>query len=132
MGVSGFLLDTHAFVWATSSPDRLGAGARRAIEDPRSELWVSAASGFELATKHRRGRFPEAGPIIDGFRDRLEQLRARSLPIDIDHALRAGGLGWTHRDPFDRILAAQAMMADLLLVTADRAFASLTGLRVQW
>lgn len=130
--MNGLLLDTHAFVWAIGAPHRLGRAARRAIEEPRGELWVSAVSGFELATKHRRGRFPEAGPILDQFTQLLEQLRARPLPIDVRHALRAGSLEWEHRDPFDRILAAQAITMDLSFVSTDAAFRKLRGLRVVW
>jgi len=130
--VSGFLLDTHAFAWAVGAPDRLGKEARRAIENPRAELWVSAASAFELATKHRRGGFPEAGPIIDRLSDLLDQLRARPLVIAMDHALRAGGFAWAHADPFDRMLAAQAMSEDLALISTDAAFGTLPGLRVVW
>lgn len=130
--MSGLLLDTHTFVWAASAPDRLGARARRSIEDPTTELWVSAASAWELATKHRIGRFPEAEPLVSGFHDICDRLRARTLPINASHALRAGTFGWDHRDPFDRMLAAQSLLEDLTLVTADTAFSSLGGLRLLW
>lgn len=127
-----FLLDTHALVWAASAPDRLGPAARRAIEDPTSTLHVSAASAWELATKHRSGRFPDAEPLVSGFDAVCDRLRAGIVAITHRHALRAGGFPWSHRDPFDRMLAAQAMLDDLTLVTADPAFGELPGLRVLW
>lgn len=130
--MNGLLLDTHAFVWAASAPGRLGPGARRALEDPTTDLWVSAASAWELATKHRTGRFPEAEALVTSFGGICDRLRARTLSISAHHALRAGGFPWDHRDPFDRMLAAQALLDDLTLVTVDAAFGNLPGLRLLW
>lgn len=129
---TGLLLDTHALVWAATAPDRLGPAARRAIESPATSLHVSAASAWELATKYRTGRFPEAEALVSGFDDVCDRLRARRLAITARHALRAGGFTWDHRDPFDRMLAAQALLDDLTLVTTDPAFAALPGLRLLW
>lgn len=126
------LLDTHALVWAVSTPDRLSASARALIEDRGNRLLVSAASAWELATKFRLGRFPEAEVLVRQFAAVLDQLGAAELPMSADHALRAGGLRWTHRDPFDRMLAAQALIANVPLITRDPAFEDLPGLVLQW
>jgi PIN domain nuclease of toxin-antitoxin system len=130
--VTALLLDTHALVWAIAAPDRLGRRARAAIEHPRSDLVVSAASAWELATKVRLGRFPEAEPIVAQFDECVERLRARHLPITSRHAMRSGGLRWDHRDPFDRMLAAQALLEHATLVTTDAAFTDLGGLELLW
>lgn len=126
------LLDTHAFVWAISDPDRLGVHARKLIEDPSTRLLVSAASAWELGTKTRLGRFPEAEPIVAQYFSVAEALGAAHLPVDAAHALRAGGLRWDHRDPFDRMLAAQATIEHAILVTRDAAFAAIAGLDLVW
>lgn len=126
------LLDTHAFVWAISAPDRLGASARNQVEDPSNRLFVSAATAWELATKTRLGRFPEAEPIVAQYHELVAALGAQELAITGAHALRAGGLRWDHRDPFDRMLAAQALLEHATLVTRDPAFAELVGVDVSW
>ncbi len=133
MGVSGsVLLDTHAVVWALTAPDRLGDRARQVLEDPTTTPWVSAASAWELAIKVASGRFPEAEPLVASYEALVGQLGARHLGIEPAIALRAGALGWAHRDPFDRVLAAQSLLLQLPLVTSDRAFGDLGGLEVIW
>ena len=129
MGViQGVLLDTHALVWAVSDPIRLGAEARKLLENPATAVYVSAASAWEIATKVRLGRFPEAEIVSDQFDEIVTRLRAEPLPITAKHALRAGRLDWKHRDPFDRILAAQTMLSGLTLLTRDQALRDLSGL----
>ncbi len=126
------LLDTHAFVWAIADPDRLGTLAREHLEDPTVPVLVSAATAWELATKVRLGRFPEAEPVVAQFQDLVTTLGARELTVTTSHALRAGGLRWGHRDPFDRMLAAQALLEHTTLVTRDRAFSEVVGLDILW
>lgn len=130
--MTDLLLDTHTFVWAISAPDRLGAAARAHVEDPGNRLLVSAATAWELATKTRLGRFAEAEPIVAQYRGLVAELGAQELAVTSTHALRAGGLRWDHRDPFDRMLAAQALLEHATLVTRDVAFADLGGLAVTW
>ena len=132
MVVTGLLLDTHALFWALAAPDRLTPAARERIEEPTEALVVSAASAWEIAIKHRSGRWPEAAPFADRLTDHAARLGAAWLTIDAPDALRAGGLAWDHADPFDRMLAAQALGRDLTLVTRDRAFDDLPGLRTLW
>lgn len=113
------LLDTHAalFWWANSS--ELGSAARDAIADDASTIFLSAATAWEIATKVRIGKLAFAGnPEL-----RMPSLMMRDgfepLPITPHHALRAGSLDGSHRDPFDRLIAAQAMIEDLIVVTRD-------------
>lgn len=126
------LLDTHAFVWAVTAPDRLSAAARAMISDATVPLLVSAATAWEISIKHRSGRWPEVAVLIRQYDRLAERLGATLLSLSTDHALAAGGLDWAHTDPFDRALAAQAMREGIALVSKDRAFAELPGLTVIW
>ena len=126
------LLDTHAFVWAVGEPARLGPVGRDLLQDPANDVLVSAASAWELSTKYRLGKFPEAEPLITQYASVIARLGAEELPVLAVHALRAGGLVWSHRDPFDRMLAAQAMLEGAVLVTKDEAFSGVGGLAVVW
>jgi PIN domain nuclease of toxin-antitoxin system len=122
--VTQLLLDTVALLFAIREPDRLGAEADSAISDPTNELHVSAASAWEIATKTRIGKLRDGHLVVDDFEAHLRVLRGRPLSVTIAHALRAGSFPADHRDPFDRILAAQAMVEDLVVVTPDPAFAA--------
>lgn len=126
------LLDTHALVWAATAPDRLGPVARALIEDPSTDLVVSAASAWELSTKVRLGRFPEARALVARYHSIVASLRAEHLAVEPDHALRGGSLAWDHRDPFDRMLVAQAIVEGAILLSKDRAFGAVAGLDVRW
>lgn len=126
------LLDTHAWVWAVTDPDRLPPAARTAMANPFNVLLVSAASVWEMAIKHRAGRWPEAEALLDQHGQLTEDLGAQDRPITAADAVRAGGLAWEHRDPFDRMLAAQAFLSTAVLVTRDTVFADLAGLPTLW
>jgi PIN domain nuclease of toxin-antitoxin system len=113
------LLDTHAFLWWVAASGELSRKARSAIGSARNECFVSVASGWEIAIKVSLGKLR-----IDGALDRFlpEQLAAngfRALAIDLKHAARVATLPFHHRDPFDRLLVAQALEEDLAIVTAD-------------
>ncbi|BBH16554.1 twitching motility protein PilT [Nocardioides baekrokdamisoli] len=118
-----YLLDTHALVWALTAPEKLSARAREVITDLGNELAVSAASAWELSTKVRLGKWPEADLLLDGFAAHVRRLRAAPLAISIDDSLAAGRLAWVHRDPFDRMLVAQAASRGITIITMDRAIA---------
>ena len=126
------LLDTHAFVWALRRPERLPESLVAIIRNRAYDLVVSAITPFELATKHRIGKLPEVAPMLLAYPDFLERLGARELPITSHHALVAGQLEWDHRDPFDRLLAAQSITESMLLVTSDAVFRSIGGVRTLW
>jgi len=131
MGLS-VLLDTPVLLWAFASPDRLSPPARTLLEDPRTDALVSAASAWEIATTYRLGKLPGAERIVMGYTAHLITLRARELPIVSTHALAAGLFAVEHRDPFDRMLAAQAIAEGVPLVTADPLMALFPGLVTRW
>ena len=116
------LLDTHAFLWWLAGSQRLSQPARRAIEDEANDVLVSAASAWEITTKHRLGKLPEAGLIALELSATIASQSFKELPISVDDAGRAGRLPGPHRDPFDRVLAAQALARDLVLVSIDSVF----------
>lgn len=126
------LLDTHAFVWAVTTPERLSPAAREVISDATVPLLLSAVSAWEISIKHRAGRWPEVAVLISQYDRLTERLGVRHLPLSHSHALTAGGLEWEHTDPFDRALAAQALREGVPLVSKDTAFAELPGLSVVW
>ncbi len=117
-----YLLDTHVVMWLVASPTELDQTARDLLADPSASLVVSAASAMEVATKVRLGKLPaEYAALVHAWPQRVRDLRATELPITAEHAILAGSLGWDHRDPFDRLLAAQAILENLTLVTSDGA-----------
>ncbi len=128
MGVS-YLLDTRVLLWLLSSPDRVPGAVQDRLGDRTNPLLVSSASALEIATKIRVGKLA-APDLLVTLPRRLAALGAEVLPISLDHALLAGSLAWEHRDPFDRLLVAQAMAENATLVTVDRNVAALPALRI--
>ena len=115
------LLDTHALLWALLEPDYLSAEAAEAIADGKNQVLISAASAFEIALKQTIGKLRLPGPAREWLPDRVGLLGETSwLPVSEQHALCAGGLPLLHRDPFDRLLIAQALEEGLTLVSRDR------------
>ncbi len=126
-----FLLDTHALLWAFNGDPSLSPSARRLIEDWGNELLVSAASVWEIATKVRLGKLPTGQLVIADLDDCLSRLGAEGLPISLSHAARSGTLPGDHRDPFDRMLIAQAQSENLPIISNDRIF-DLYGVQRIW
>lgn len=116
------LLDTHALLWWLFDDPHLSSVAREAIADPQNGILVSAASGWEIATKHRLGKLPEAGDVSRALPRYLRKARFTELAVRMDHALAAGALPGPHRDPFDRMLIAQSRIEALPVVTVDGVF----------
>jgi PIN domain nuclease of toxin-antitoxin system len=119
------LLDTHAFLWWITDDPRLSEEARRRIADPQDEVLLSAVSAWELAIKAGLGRLalPTGADLEDVVRRQVEVNRLEVLPVQLSHALRVGRLPPHHRDPFDRLLVAQALVEGVPLVSADPALA---------
>jgi PIN domain nuclease of toxin-antitoxin system len=115
------LLDTHALLWWLAGDRRLSAPARRAIENDENAVFVSAASAWEISTKHRLGKL-DAAAIAGRLGALLTSQGFEPLDMTVNHAERAGALPGEHRDPFDRMLAAQAQAENLTLVSNDAAF----------
>jgi PIN domain nuclease of toxin-antitoxin system len=111
-------------LWAIAEPVRLSRRARELVLGGSNDVLVSAASAWEIATKHRLGKLSGAEQLLRSWDDTLRRLRGLGAPIDHVHALRAGSYDVPHRDPFDRLLAAHAELAAIPLVTNDRAFAA--------
>ena len=116
------LLDTHALIWWVSGNVTLSTTAREAIGDPNHEILISAASAWEIATKHRLGKLPEAGPLATGFLKAIADEGFLGLPISVRDGETAGRLPGPHRDPFDRMLVAQALAESLTIVSNERLF----------
>ena len=110
------LLDSPAAVWWADDPSQLSTDAAAAISDPGNDVWASAASAWELAIKSAQGKL---SVDVRGLFRRLADQRIRLSGIGIDDAVDAAELTWSHRDPFDRMLVAQAANSELVLVTRD-------------
>jgi PIN domain nuclease of toxin-antitoxin system len=113
------LFDTHALLWAVLQPTRLSASVLQVVRDTSNELFVSAASAWEIATKVRLGKLPEAEVFEREFLSDIDRAGYSLLTIDTEVALRAGRLVGSHGDPFDRMIAAQAIAGDLLVLSND-------------
>ncbi len=131
MGTMRVLLDTHVLLWWLVDDARLPARPRSVIEEPDHTILVSSAAAWEIATKHRLGKLPEAEGIVRDFSALLAAAQMDILPISIEHALKAGALEAHHRDPFDRMLIAQGIIEDVPIMTKDAAFAAY-DVRLLW
>ncbi len=125
------LLDTHAFLWWLADSDRLSCAARDAITDESNDIVVSAASAWEIATRFRIGKLPGCEVIALDVAGHIARQGFAELEIGIADAERAGRLPGPHRDPFDRVLAAQALVRDLPVVSVDPVFDGF-GVRRVW
>ena len=115
----GYLLDSHVLLWWWFDPDRLSTAALELLSNPSTSVLVSAASVWELNLKHHQGKLPELSGVITDLPGLLQADGFEALPISLAHGLRAGAYSQPHRDPFDRMLAAQAELNRLVLLTAD-------------
>ena len=119
------LLDTCTLLWAWAEPGKLSSRVHALLEAPHNKVWVSAASAWEIATQHRLGNYPAGRHVIEEWDDRLAQDGFRQLTIAGTHALRAGSLPSPHRDPFDRMIATQAILQKIKVATPDPAIGAL-------
>lgn len=125
------LIDSNALYWWWTKHARLTRPASAALTSPDSELFVSAATAWELATKHRIGKLPGAETFLPDFAELLAESGVTPLRVEVAHALEAGRMPGVHSDPFDRILVAQAKAHGLAVITAERVFRDY-GLDVIW
>ncbi|MBX6422359.1 type II toxin-antitoxin system VapC family toxin [Thermosulfurimonas sp. F29] len=116
--MKGYLLDTQVFLWWLSDDPRLGKVARDIIADPDKAIYVSAASAWEIAIKKALGKLKAPTELAEI----LEEEGFLELPVFFRHAEYLEKLPWYHKDPFDRMLIAQALAENLILITADRKF----------
>ncbi|SNS19301.1 type II toxin-antitoxin system VapC family toxin [Rhodococcoides kyotonense] len=117
--MTAVLLDTNALLWLAKSPVSIAREARAVLEDPANELFVSAASAWEIAIKTRLGRLDGTG-ILSSWTDTVRSMAAQELAMNSADAALAGQLNWNHRDPFDRMIVAQATRRGLAIATSDR------------
>jgi PIN domain nuclease of toxin-antitoxin system len=123
MGMS-YLIDTHILLWWLFDDPKLNSECRDIIRNPDLRIIVSSVSAWEIATKYRIGKLPEAKQIIEEYSQILARAKFIELAVTSAHALRAGSLPISHRDPFDRMLIAQAEVESLPIITYDPAFHS--------
>jgi len=116
------LLDTHTLLWWLAGDRQISATVRWIIEDETNSIFVSAASAWEVSTKHRLGKLPRAGPLVIDFAGVVSSQGFIELPIGLKDGQLAGSLIGTHRDPFDRMLIAQAKSRDLALASNEKLF----------
>ena len=116
------LLDTRTLLWWVQDDPKLPPKARATIASFRNEIYVSAASAWEIATKVRLGKLPGAESFASNIREHIRQLSFRELTITLDHAQRAGLLPGTHRNPIDRMLIAQAQAEDMPIISNEAVF----------
>lgn len=125
------LLDTHTLLWLAHQPQKLSPEAATALADEGNEVWVSAVSAMEIATKHRKGMLEYDTSLAVRFVEEVTAQHMRPLSVTCEHAQRAGALKAAHKDPWDRLLAAQAQIEGLTLVSDDRQMKTF-GIELYW
>ena len=124
------LLDTHTLLWAMRNNPMLSRTAHASIANLGNESYVSVVSVWEAATEYRNGKLPEAEPLVHDPARVFSLMRITALPLQLEHARLAGSLVNQHKDPFDRMLAAQALLEGLTLVSRDAVFDAMLVTRI--
>jgi len=129
--VQRLLLDTHTFLWWVTDSPELSISARKAISDNRNECFLSIASCWEMAIKSSLGKLRLTKPVERFVNDLITENGFRLLPIDLHHAAKVESMPFHHRDPFDRLLIAQAITEKLTIISADDMFSNY-GVKILW
>ncbi|MCT8535199.1 type II toxin-antitoxin system VapC family toxin [Glaesserella parasuis] len=119
--VNRYLLDTHTLIWWWAEPEKLSPKVIQAISNPSSEVYVSSATIWEIATKYRKGKLTQVEGIFNHYVKLLEDDDFTALDITLSHAAIAGLFSQQHQDPFDRMSAAQSILENLTLISCDSA-----------
>lgn len=125
------LLDTHALLWMAHEPEKLSSAFVDLFESGGNEIWVSAVSAMEIATKQRNGKLEYRSLLATDFMNQITGQGFKPLAISCEHAEKAGNYASLNKDPWDRLLAAQSELGKLTLVTSDRFFAEV-GVATFW
>jgi len=120
MGVNFYLLDTHVLLWWLFDDPKLSKNAKSTITSPDSRIFVSSVSGWEISIKYHLGKMPHVGHLVQELPLYIRRERFEILPISLEHAIAAGGIEGKHKDPFDRMLIAQARSEKLILISNDK------------
>lgn len=126
-----YLLDTHTLLWWLFDDPRLSAKVQGIVEDSGNEILISSASAWEISTKYRLGKLPSAHELVSDIAAWVDRAGFAELPITTRHAQHAGAWPQEHRDPFDRMLAAQSVLEDVPLISRDPAFKDF-GIGIVW
>lgn len=132
MGAPAYLIDSQALLFAMASPRSLSAKARRIISSMDETLYASAATAYELAYKFRKGKLPGLDKVFVGYEHHVRRVAPLTIPITSEHALTAASLDWQHGDPFDRLIAAQALIEGATVITSDAAMQGFEPLSTLW
>jgi len=117
-----YLIDTHVLLWWLFNDPKLCNISRDILKNPQNNIFVSSASAWEIATKHRIGKMPEAEELLANYEILLKEIGFTELSVSTKHALKAGSIEVDHRDPFDRMLMAQAEIESMPIITYDKVF----------
>lgn len=128
----GYLIDAHALLWHRNGDEELPAGVRDILGGEGGHFFISDATFWELTIKHSIGKLTLRGGVESLFQEWIGQGVAQSLPIEWAHIQQTGQLPRLHGDPFDRMLVAQALLEDLILITGDSQIHQYTGVEIFW
>ena len=132
MGNVKYLLDTHTLLWAVRDEIKLGKNTLAILENMDNFIYISAVSAYEIMYKHQLGKLPQYEYFAENYFEIINKLSVNELPLNMKHTHFAGKLQWAHRDPFDRLLAAQAVVDNLILLTNDAVFNEWPYVNTMW
>ena len=132
MGATPYLIDSQALLYAMVSPRSLSNKARKIISSMDETLYASAATAYELSYKFRKGKLPGLDKVFVGYEHHVRRIAPLTISITSEHALTAASLEWHHGDPFDRLIAAQALIEGATVITSDAAMQNFEPLSTLW